>query len=56
MDPNEALRQIRELITELQAVDFDDERIPALTNAVSDLDSWLSAGGYLPDAWKRFAV
>lgn len=53
MDPNEALRRIREYTetpTYPVAIDtaWDD-----LTELVEALDGWLSGGGFLPTAWER---
>lgn len=48
MDPNEALRRIRELIANPQSTAVE---LVELEELVSDLDAWLSDGGYLPEAW-----
>jgi len=50
MDINETLRNVRELATAV--LDAGDPRDAAeLASAVDDLDGWLSAGGFLPEAW-----
>jgi hypothetical protein len=54
MDPNETLKIIRDLIEEI----LDPEAPATDTNGrdlaedVQALDSWLSRGGYLPEAWQ----
>lgn len=57
MDPNEALRMIREAVelmreTPNTIADADTyERVHRLMDSVEALDEWLSRGGFLPDAW-----
>jgi len=56
MDPNEALRRIRELVAGMlhpdsQHVDSGDAI--DLAQAVTDLDEWMSKASLLPDAWKK---
>ncbi|MFD6357180.1 hypothetical protein [Nocardia tengchongensis] len=59
MDPNTALTRIHELIGENYAlsgrVDYDQNTVVRilfdLTEAVEDLDRWMSRGGSLPEAW-----
>lgn len=51
MDPNENLRQIRELLTD--HTDGACDELDALAQLVGDLDVWLSKGGLLPSAWSR---
>jgi hypothetical protein len=43
MDPNEALRQIREL--------FEEGNSDEAGFIFIGLDEWLSSGGFLPDDW-----
>lgn len=61
MDPNETLRQIRD---EVQAIRACSEDTPANREAVAShafdlaervkaLDSWLSQGGFPPEAWRE---
>jgi hypothetical protein len=54
MDPDEALRKAQELVV---AIIHDEkpteENANALAEAFSALDGWLSAGGFLPRAWRR---
>ena len=55
MDPNILLARIRELSAILEANPFDPDMACELTGglveAINDMDSWLSHGGFLPDAW-----
>lgn len=54
MDPNAALKQIRDIILRMKrdhvrkhvSVEVDD-----LVDVVEGLDEWLSKGGFLPDDW-----
>lgn len=50
MDPNEALRQIREEVTRVRE-DGDAEAF-ALADLIVGLDDWLSRDGFLPDDWR----
>lgn len=61
MDPDEALRRIRELAAELldnyPGTDFlpssnYETDATALAEKVQDLDGWLSRGGFAPQAWQ----
>lgn len=47
MDPDEALRRMRDLCT-IDGV--DPEKIVA---QFQELDEWLTKGGFLPEAWAR---
>jgi hemerythrin len=58
MDPNETLKRIRELLTELE--DGDEEMSDEMSCLVSDLaehwdglDAWLRKGGFLPADWAK---
>jgi hypothetical protein len=59
MDPDETLREIRELAAKLQGNYWEDEpdwdnELEAsnrLTELVQALDEWLSKGGFPPRAW-----
>lgn len=53
MDPNELLRRLRAVCGELNAVDFDDERIHELARGFEDFDTWIRSGGSLPREWQR---
>lgn len=48
MDPNTTLSEIRALFRSYEA---DEIYLPELTEKFNALDSWLSGGGHLPDAW-----
>lgn len=52
MDPNEALKRIREHYRAIQcgAFDLHDEAV-LLADMVEDLDQWLTRGGFKPAAW-----
>jgi hypothetical protein len=55
MDPNETLRRMRELHTqwnEESAIDSVD-LAAAMFDYFDALDTWLSRGGFLPDAWRQ---
>ncbi len=53
MDPNTTLAELRSLLR-----DVDDPTVArtyltaALAERVQALDEWLTAGGYLPTAWR----
>lgn len=58
MDPNEALRLIRRLVSDSEEIDeyYDysvTDRYDDLEEAVKILDTWLSSGGFLPDDWNK---
>jgi hypothetical protein len=58
MDPNEALRLVREAAGEIvnaagEAYDPDTSNIGQLIESFDALDKWLSKGGALPLAWER---
>jgi len=50
MDPDEALKNIREMVTEWTSGGYinADEFI----EVVDGLDKWMSSGGYAPAAWQ----
>lgn len=52
MDPNATLKSIRELAN-MMAQGNDSEVSVELTEAIDNLDTWLSAGGFLPADWAR---
>jgi hypothetical protein len=56
MDPDEALKQIREVVSKIR----NDEtartldayaELETITDAFEALDDWLSSGGFLPKDW-----
>jgi hypothetical protein len=56
MDPNEALRLVRESVGELVHAD-DDNTLPGsqvgqVVDAFTALDEWLQKGGFLPSEWR----
>lgn len=60
MDPNAALRTIREervalekLLDQSGSLWAIEDAAAELASAVRDLDEWLSNGGFLPDEWGR---
>lgn len=56
MDPNETLAELRKAVSDMYAADpvsaSESEAGSRVEHAFSALDSWLSRGGFLPDAWK----
>jgi len=58
MDPNETLRDIRELVTAWHEADLhsvEREVSEDLVGRIDALDAWLTSGGFLPEAWNREA-
>lgn len=58
MDPNAALKHLRELVAEWEsASDLDIARkadmLDDFIEHFDGLDSWLSHGGFLPRNWER---
>jgi hypothetical protein len=58
MDPNENLREIREITKELDSGSYLSSRevelkADRLVSLVMGLDEWLSKGGFLPKEWER---
>lgn len=56
MDPNNALRELRGLVRVFnQATDDDNALVFAadLVNVITDLDEFLTRGGFLPTDWQR---
>lgn len=53
MDPNETLRQLRELLSVNR---YGEKIYPDDADRARDLfealDQWLARGGFLPDAWR----
>lgn len=48
MDPNETLRQIREVIADPSPSGWD---IAATLYRMQQLDKWITNGGFLPSDW-----
>lgn len=55
MDPNACLARIRILQTLIESGPQDPDSMHyhanELSEAMQDMDEWLSKGGFLPDAW-----
>lgn len=56
MDPNETLRRLRDIAAlVLHLADTDDNGVPEpmleMAELFDGLDTWLTRGGFLPDAW-----
>ena len=57
MDPNEALRRIREIVEKTYDKEMSSASVEEMFNDLVDhfeaLDDWLIKGGFLPNAWIR---
>lgn len=56
MDPNETLREMRELQAELDSpatVPPALDQLLRLAELAQALDEWITGGGFLPGAWHR---
>lgn len=56
MDPNETLRQLREMVTEILDEGSEDdstEREDEFAQLFQALDEWVSKGGFLPRNWVK---
>ncbi len=56
MDPNETIREMRELAHGISNTYGDEESLWAgkcLAEFFEDLDEWISKGGFLPRDWKQ---
>jgi len=55
MDPNATLKQLRDLLEKWYSTDHTPDQVIELLSHVADraqaLDTWMSNGGFLPDAW-----
>jgi len=61
MDPNETLRQMRELAEKIHAADHTDaSECPDELNEyfilAEELDEWITKGGFIPRAWEQAAL
>lgn len=62
MDPNKTLEEIMHLVVKIlfwrHPEDHHGETLAELgkelAQKVSDLDSWLEKGGFIPQAWMRY--
>jgi len=50
MDPNAALKEIREILVYSSTTDMSD--LQRAAEVFEALDNWLCRGGFLPDDWK----
>jgi len=58
MDPNEALKRLRDLMEGLKEAadsgdDIDHDDVGDAVNVWEGLDHWLSGKGFLPKDWQR---
>lgn len=53
MDPNAALKDIREIVAAFDKESCTQEDLETLAELVSNLDKWLSNGGFLPKPWQE---
>jgi hypothetical protein len=55
MDPNETLKRLREIATEVQDLEgiVDYDQAFSLAELVLALDGWIAAGGAFPDDWLK---
>lgn len=51
MDPNEALRKLRELVMHVQGGVAPEELVEQFETQFEALDNWLTRGGFPPEAW-----
>ena len=55
VDPNEALKTMRECMSSACSTNDEEIKEEALTNmmdAFAALDAWITGGGFLPSEWK----
>ncbi|GAA4201683.1 hypothetical protein [Actinocatenispora rupis] len=52
MDPDQTLREIRELLDDDRRAPLARDDVGALLDRIEALDRWLSRGGFLPRAWQ----
>lgn len=53
MDPNAALADMRQAIDNVLATASGSQAAHELAEAADALDTWLTSGGFLPEAWVR---
>lgn len=53
MDPNVTLERIRNILSTPYQDSDGDDLFSELCDLIEALDTWLSAGGFLPIAWER---
>jgi hypothetical protein len=57
MDPNAALKEIREIVKDPDS-NLDSGRVGTLSrliDLIDGLDGWISKGGFLPRDWQKLA-
>lgn len=56
MDPNKALKELRELYNKVMATEGSDAEVTyELVSSIEALDNWLTRGGFLPADWQKQA-
>ena len=54
MDPNEALDRLRAFVQQVNLHGrFTTETVESVAEAADALDTWLCAGGFLPEDWAK---
>lgn len=53
MDPDEALKRIREGVKEYYSDGWTTGQGDELVQDVKDLDEWMTKGGFVPSQWRR---
>lgn len=56
MDPNATLRDIRQMVKDLAASKNTDHMLDLgddLASAITQLDEWITTGGFLPHDWQE---
>jgi hypothetical protein len=52
MDPNETLKQLRELFAKVDTKVLDMQEFERARELFLALDKWIVNGGFLPDRWR----
>lgn len=53
MDPNATLEDIQSILAYEESNPLELHHYEELAERIRALDEWLSAGGFLPDAWRH---
>lgn len=53
MDPNANLKEIRELLNQINYGKHTNTDLERLADLIEVLDEWISNGGVLPNDWKK---
>ena len=56
MDPNATLERIRTLVAAMLDRSDTSDETDELVQAIDNLDTWISRGGFLPEAWQATLV